>query len=164
MRVLVLLLLVALALPAAARAETIELVTGDKLEGVTILEQNAERWIVEHPLLGRVEIPVDQIKPPNKRSRGLFGTSLLAGWSRSISAGFSGSSGVHAAPHEVRVEERGFLGSEEDETDRALGLAPDHEPRDLERAGYPRRVIVRARSQVVRVVVGAYYDDLVRAR
>ena len=94
MRVLVLLLLVARALPAAARAETIELVTGDKLEGVTILEQNAERWIVEHPLLGRIEIPVDQIKPPKNRSRGLFGTSLLEGWSRSVSAGFSGSSGV----------------------------------------------------------------------
>jgi putative salt-induced outer membrane protein YdiY len=94
MRLVVVILLLGLALPGATRAETIELVTGDKLEGVTVVERDEERLIVDHPVLGRIEIPADQIKPPKRRSRGLFGSTLLAGWSRSVSAGFSGSSGV----------------------------------------------------------------------
>jgi putative salt-induced outer membrane protein YdiY len=87
-------LVVGLALSSAARAETIELETGDKLEGVEILEKGEEVWSVEHPVLGRIEIPVDQIKPPDPVKPGLFGTRFMRGWSRSISAGFSGSSGV----------------------------------------------------------------------
>jgi hypothetical protein len=87
-------LAIGLALPATARAETIELETGDKLEGVVILEKGEESWVVEHPVLGQIEIPVDQIKPPDPVKPGLFGTSFMRGWSRSISAGFSGSSGV----------------------------------------------------------------------
>ena len=88
-------LIVGLALSGVGHADTIELAGGDKLEGVVVLEKNDESWLVEHPVFGKIEIPVDQLKPPDPVVKpGLFGSSLLRGWSRSVSAGFSGSSGV----------------------------------------------------------------------
>ena len=60
-----------------------------------MLERDEERLVVEHPVLGRIEIPVAQIKveveEPEKR--GLFGSSVLRGWNRNVAIGFSGSSG-----------------------------------------------------------------------
>lgn len=99
MRMIVAVLATGLALQGAASAETVELQNGDKLEGVVIVEQNEQVWIVEHPVLGKLEIPTSQIKPPEPEkeaevSPGLFGTSFMQGWKRAFSAGFSGSSGV----------------------------------------------------------------------
>ena len=78
----------------SAFAETIELENGDKIEGA-ILEKNDQVWIVEHPVQGRLEIPVDEIKPPEdeKVKPGVFGTRFLKGWDKALSAGFNGSSG-----------------------------------------------------------------------
>ncbi len=87
-------LIVWLLLCGSAFAETIELENGDKIEGA-ILEKNDQVWIVEHPVLGRLEIPVDEIKPPEEENvkPGVFGTSFLKGWDKALSAGFNGSSG-----------------------------------------------------------------------
>lgn len=75
-------------------AETVELTSGDKLEGA-VLERNDDYIVMEHPVLGRIKIPTDDIKPPEeeKVKPGLFGTSFLRGWDRSVSAGFNGASG-----------------------------------------------------------------------
>ena len=86
---LVSLLLVA---PLTAAADTIELVNGDKLTG-DVIERTAESVLLEHPVLGRVEIPVAQIKPPEAPNQGLFGTSFLAGWTRTFQLGVSGAQG-----------------------------------------------------------------------
>lgn len=87
-------LIVWLLVSGSVFAETIELENGDKIEGA-ILEKNDQVWIVEHPVLGRLEIPVDEIKPPEeeKVKPGVFGTSFLKGWDKALSAGFNGSSG-----------------------------------------------------------------------
>lgn len=85
--VLALILLV----PLAAAADTIELVNGDELSG-SVIETSAERVVLDHPVLGRLEIPAEKIKPP-KVSKGLFGTSFLAGWKRSFQLGVSGAQG-----------------------------------------------------------------------
>jgi len=90
-------LAVGIAFHGLASAETVKLENGDKLEGVTVVEKTDEKWVLEHPVLGRIEVPASQIKPPKPPKPpkpGLFGTSFLAGWTRSASLGFSGSSGV----------------------------------------------------------------------
>jgi hypothetical protein len=76
----------------AASADTIDLVNGDKLSG-DVIEQTPEHVVLDHPVLGRVEIPAEQIKPPKAPSKGLFGTSFLAGWTRSFQLGVSGAQG-----------------------------------------------------------------------
>jgi len=83
-----------LLLGGAAAADTVELVTGEKIEGA-ILETNDEHTVIEHPVLGRLDIPAEQIKPKDeeKITPGLFGTSFLEGWTRGLSAGWSLSSG-----------------------------------------------------------------------
>jgi hypothetical protein len=78
--------------PLAAFADTIELQNGDKLSG-DLVERSAERVVLDHPVLGRVEIPVEQIKPPEAPNRGLFGSSFLAGWTRTFALGVSGAQG-----------------------------------------------------------------------
>jgi hypothetical protein len=78
--------------PLASAADTIELVNGDKLSG-NVIEKTADHVVLEHAVLGRVEIPVAQIKPPEAPSRGLFGTSFLAGWTRTFQLGVSGAQG-----------------------------------------------------------------------
>ena len=88
-------------LGGAAWAETIRLRNGDVLEGVEILESNDDRVVAEHPVLGRIVIPQDEIEPPASPAPseaptvipGLFGTSFLAGWTRALSAGLTGASG-----------------------------------------------------------------------
>lgn len=81
-----------LALAPAAVADTIELTNGDKVSG-EVLEQTAERIVIEHPVFGRLEIPADRIQPPEAPNGGLFGTSFLAGWTRTFQLGVSGAKG-----------------------------------------------------------------------
>ncbi len=80
--------------PASARAqsETFELANGDKVSG-EIVEQSDARIVLEHPVFGRVEIPRAELKQPEPRSPGLFGTGFLEGWTRTFSLGFSGQQG-----------------------------------------------------------------------
>jgi putative salt-induced outer membrane protein YdiY len=92
MRVCVLSLSVAIVLCGSAAADTIELKSGDKIEG-TIVEQSEDTVVVEHAVLGRLEIPASEIKPPAPPKPGVFGTSILEGWDKSLSAGLQGSSG-----------------------------------------------------------------------
>lgn len=99
MRIVAAVLMIGLALQGTASAEIVELQNGDKLEDVVVLEENERVWIVEHPVLGRLEIPASEIKPPEAEKPaevkpGVFGTSFLEGWTKAFSAGFSGSSGV----------------------------------------------------------------------
>jgi putative salt-induced outer membrane protein YdiY len=89
-------LLIALLLSSVAVAETVELKSGDKLENVVVIERTPEHVIVEHPVLGRLEIPAIEVKPEEVETvkPGLFGTRFMRGWTRSAGAGLSGSSGV----------------------------------------------------------------------
>lgn len=79
-------------LAPAAAADTIELTNGDKLSG-EVIEQTADGTVIEHPVFGRLEIPAEKIKPPKAPNGGLFGTSFLAGWTRTFQLGVSGAQG-----------------------------------------------------------------------
>lgn len=83
---------VALALlgSGAVSAEKVRLENGDQLVG-EVVERDDERLVLEHPVLGRLTIPVDD--HVEKQAAGLFGTSWLAGWKRVLSAGLAGSEG-----------------------------------------------------------------------
>jgi len=91
-------LLLAAPLVTAVRAETVELTNGDRLEG-ELLEQTDDHIVIEHPVLGRVEVPRGAIapppppEPPKPPVPGLFGSPVLRGWKRNLAVGFSGSSG-----------------------------------------------------------------------
>ena len=79
----------------SAAADQIELKNGDKLD-VQIVEETDKNWVVEHPQLGRMVIPKEDIvppAPPPPPNPGLFGTEFLLGWNRNIGAGISGSDG-----------------------------------------------------------------------
>ena len=78
--------------PTHARAETLELVNGDKLSG-DVIERTEDRVVLEHAVLGRVTVPTAQLKSPEPATRGLFGTGFLRGWKRSVEMGLSGASG-----------------------------------------------------------------------
>ncbi len=72
---------------------------GDSLSG-TIVERTEQTIVLDHAVLGRIEIPADQVvesEPVDDESEarkpGVFGTRFLAGWDRSVSLGFSGSQG-----------------------------------------------------------------------
>ena len=86
-------LFVFLALPGVA--DEFELSNGDKIDA-TVIEENEGMIVVEHPQLGRIEIPRTALKPPTPPNPGLFGTQALEGWSRNFGIGFSGSSGNSA--------------------------------------------------------------------
>jgi len=79
---------------AAAMADVFELESGDKFEA-TVLEETRDEVIVQHPIFGRMTIPKTSIKveEPEPVTPGLFGTSILRGWERSVEFGFNGSSG-----------------------------------------------------------------------
>lgn len=83
-----------LILCGVASADTVELVTGEKIDGA-IIESNDDVVVMEHAVLGRLEIAADQVKPPDeeKINPGLFGTSFLEGWTRGASLGWSAASG-----------------------------------------------------------------------
>ncbi len=109
-RILPLLIALALAFAGNALAETIELKNGDKVTG-EVIERDEERVVIESPVLGRLEIPVEEIKPPKREKPGLFGTRFLAGWKREVSAGFSGSNGENS---DVSITANGTLEHEDD--------------------------------------------------
>jgi len=92
MRIAWVALAVQVALCGTALADTVELTSGDKLEG-TIVEENDEGVVLDHPVLGRLTIPASDIEPPDPLKPGLFGTSFLRGFDKALAAGFTGSSG-----------------------------------------------------------------------
>lgn len=78
----------------AARADELVLANGDTLTG-DIVEWALDHVVIEHPQLGRVRLSLDQLaidvgEPP---SPGLFGTTFLRGWNRSINLGLNGREG-----------------------------------------------------------------------
>lgn len=93
-----------------ALADTVEMVAGDLLHG-TVLEQSDQAVIVEHPVLGQVTVPKDQVKAVLITSEGgeevlvteapeepapapsALSQKLLPGWDKSFELGFSGSEG-----------------------------------------------------------------------
>ena len=88
---LALLAIVLAARPAWGETMTVELKNGDVVTG-EVIERTDERILLEHPVLGRLEIPMEQVTARSLHL-GLFGTSLLAGWDKEVSVGFSGSEG-----------------------------------------------------------------------
>lgn len=73
-------------------ADTFELENGDKFEGEVVNETDTE-IVVKHPVFGEMTIPKSSIKKEEPPNPGLFGTSFLRGWDRSVEFGFNGSSG-----------------------------------------------------------------------
>ncbi len=92
MRIHLMTLLVPVLLALPARAETVELINGDRLTG-EIIERNERRVVLQHELLGRVEIPVDQLVPIKPEKPGVFGTRFMEGWNREFALGLTGSEG-----------------------------------------------------------------------
>jgi putative salt-induced outer membrane protein YdiY len=62
-RILLAVAALSMALVGAARADDVELVTGEKLTG-TIVSRDANNIVLDHPVLGRLTIPVERLKPP----------------------------------------------------------------------------------------------------
>ena len=87
-----LMLLLLVPVSALADTETIELSNGDKVTG-TVIERTDEKIALAHDVLGRIEIPVAQLMPPEPPNPGLFGTGFLEGWTRTFSFGLSGQEG-----------------------------------------------------------------------
>jgi putative salt-induced outer membrane protein YdiY len=77
--------------PAAAKTETVELLGGDVLRG-EVVERTADRMILEHPVLGRLQIPTSQLAPTTLHP-GVLGTSVLRGWTKELAIGLGGSVG-----------------------------------------------------------------------
>jgi putative salt-induced outer membrane protein YdiY len=61
-RILVAFAVLSMAAFGAARADDVELVTGEKLKG-TIVSKDAEKIVLDHPVLGRLTIPIERVKP-----------------------------------------------------------------------------------------------------
>lgn len=77
---------------SALAADTVKLKNGDTLSG-TILNKTDATLVLQHDVLGRLEIPRENVKE-EKPDEGAFGTGLLIGWEREIELGLSGSEGV----------------------------------------------------------------------
>jgi hypothetical protein len=58
-----------------------------------VVERTDEMIVLVHDVLGRIEISVAQLMPPEPPNLGLFGTGFLEGWPRTFSLGFSGQQG-----------------------------------------------------------------------
>lgn len=82
----------ALLIATQGLADTFELENGDKFEAA-VIEETEEGIVVEHPVFGRMTVPKDALKKEEPPNPGLFGTSFLRGWERSLNFGFNGSSG-----------------------------------------------------------------------
>jgi putative salt-induced outer membrane protein YdiY len=79
---------------AVSSAEPLVLGNGDTING-EVVERGADYIVIEHPQLGQVRLSLDQFEletgdPPNP---GLFGTSILQGWSRTFDVGLNGRQG-----------------------------------------------------------------------
>lgn len=77
---------------AVAETSTVELRKGDRVSG-EVLERSDDRIVLQHEILGRIEIPTADVEPPAPPNPGLFGSGLLASWKRTFSLGFSGQQG-----------------------------------------------------------------------
>ncbi len=92
-------------------ADSVELVTGDLLHG-TVLEQTDAAVVLEHPIMGNVTLPVDQVKAvlvtadgeevvvtpePEEEAplidKDSFSQNILPGWDKNFELGFNGSEG-----------------------------------------------------------------------
>jgi putative salt-induced outer membrane protein YdiY len=82
---------VVVARPARCETLTIELRNGDVLTG-EVIERNDEQIVLEHPVLGRLAIPVEQITPRSLHV-GIAGTRFLQGWDKEVDIGVAGSEG-----------------------------------------------------------------------
>jgi putative salt-induced outer membrane protein YdiY len=98
-----LLLLVVCAAPGVAGADSVALDNGDVLQG-TVVSQDADRIVLDHPVLGRLDVPAARVRatargdeplpaPPEPHRPGLLGTGWLRGWDRSLELGVSGAEG-----------------------------------------------------------------------
>jgi len=65
-----------------AGAEKMKLANGDVLDG-EVVDRDADGVVLEHPVLGRLEIPASQLSISTTRE-GMFGTTLLRGWDRRL--------------------------------------------------------------------------------
>lgn len=83
--------LVLAARPAWCETVTVKLISGDVVTG-ELIERTHEHIVIQHPVFGRLEIPVDEISADTLHP-GIFGTRFLAGWDKNLSVGFSGSEG-----------------------------------------------------------------------
>jgi len=95
MRAVGLVLLSALLVAGSAGGDSFELESGDVLSG-DVVEERDDAIVIDHPTLGRIEIPRDQIVPPEPPvppNPGLFGTSFLEGFTRTFGVGIAGSQG-----------------------------------------------------------------------
>ena len=80
----------ALLAAAAAGAETIELANGDEIE-CRVVEETDQKVVIQHEVLGRIELRRDQLA--SQETPGLFGTSFLRGWERTLQLGVNGQDG-----------------------------------------------------------------------
>ena len=91
---IVIMIFVLLGFPSFALAHVVELENGDRLNG-TIVERTDDVVVMEHPVLGRLEIPQDKIRRKEEAEEGgLFGTKFLRGWDSTVGLGLSGSEGT----------------------------------------------------------------------
>jgi len=77
-----------------ADADTLKLANGDELNG-EIVEWAVDYVVIDHPQLGEIrvslaELDLDTGTPPTP---GLFGSTFLRGWNRSIDLGWTGRQG-----------------------------------------------------------------------
>ncbi len=96
---------------SALIADTVELIEGDLLHG-TVIEQTDQAVILDHPVMGQVQLPIDQVKGVLITSQGgeevlapatvdvppaddadPLSAALLPGWDKHFELGFSGSDG-----------------------------------------------------------------------
>lgn len=102
----------ALVCGSTSHADTVELVTGDVLHG-TVAEQSDSTVVLEHPVLGKVTLPADQVKavtldgdetddtqaPPPEPAPVVeekphpLSQRLLPGWDKHFELGFTGTDG-----------------------------------------------------------------------
>lgn len=87
MNSIVALVLIFMLLPCIVFAEKVELITGETLQG-NVIEKTSDTVVLQHPILGRLEIPADKIRPvaPTPESE-------LPRWISQVELGFSGSRG-----------------------------------------------------------------------
>lgn len=96
---------------STANADSVELVTGDLLHG-TVVEQTDSAVVLDHPVMGNVTLPVDQVKAvvvtdgeggevlatPEPEPEPVVDTDslshkILPGWDKNFELGFNGSEG-----------------------------------------------------------------------
>jgi hypothetical protein len=73
------------------RADTFELINGDKLTG-TVASRTPDEVMLDHPILGRLVIPVQTLKLA-ENNPGLLGTSILKGWDKELDLSLLGTRG-----------------------------------------------------------------------